>query len=215
MHLCHFMIRISQISKIPDSDLGWEDMFHEQQSWFDWVILIIVLSRHTSCCSPTFYVQTLPMTFLLVSASLLNAFYVFTQTRMYQLTLATDPVASPHAKFVPRDRTPQKEEVSKPSSRAALLLTVLAHMYRAFTISFRFLLNMTPPKDKQLPRNGSVERVQQLQVWTPGEIEMALFALYSPVHALLWMALTSANWILLAFIMVAVSMQVSELSCTW
>lgn len=53
--------------------------------------------------------------------------------------------------------------------------------------------------------------MQQLQVWTPGELEMVLFAIYSPVHALLWMAFTSANWIIMAAIMGVTSMHVSTL----
>jgi hypothetical protein len=127
---------------------------------------------------------------------------------MYQLSLATDPVASPHAKFVSREGTPQPQEETH-KSRAAPVLAVFGHLWRAFWVSARFLMNMTPPKDKQIPRVGSTDRVQQLQVWIPGELEMSLFSIYSPVHCLLWMALTSTNWIIMAVIMAVVSMQVS------
>lgn len=39
LHLIHFCIRVSQIRSIPDSDIGWEDMFREDNNvaWFDWV----------------------------------------------------------------------------------------------------------------------------------------------------------------------------------
>ena len=39
MHFLHLFIRIVQIRKIPDSDLGWEDMYREDEGedWFDWV----------------------------------------------------------------------------------------------------------------------------------------------------------------------------------
>jgi hypothetical protein len=39
MHFLHFCIRISRIQRIPDTDLGWEDMYREGESdtWFDWV----------------------------------------------------------------------------------------------------------------------------------------------------------------------------------
>lgn len=39
MHLLHLCVRVSQLRKISDSDLGWEDMFAEDEgsSWFDWV----------------------------------------------------------------------------------------------------------------------------------------------------------------------------------
>jgi hypothetical protein len=38
-HLVHFCIRVSQIRSIPDSDIGWEDMYREDNNvaWFDWV----------------------------------------------------------------------------------------------------------------------------------------------------------------------------------
>ena len=31
MHFLHLFIRIVQIRKIPDSDLGWEDMYREDE----------------------------------------------------------------------------------------------------------------------------------------------------------------------------------------
>ena len=146
---------------------------------------------------------------LLILASLVNAFYLFTRTKMYQLNLATDPVASPHAKFVRREETPPP---APPAARGALLLAVLRQLWRGFAVSVRFLLNMSPPKDRERA-SMQYERVQQLEVWTPGAFETMLFATYSPVHAWLWMALTSANWILLGVIMVLVSVQVCLSAC--
>ena len=134
----------------------------------------------------------------------MNAFYLFTRTRLYQLTLAADPVASPHAKFVQREKTPQVEEQA---SSTGAVFAVVKHLWRAFVVSVRFLLNMTPPKDRQIIGNRT-ERVQQLEVWTPGELETALFSIYSPVHSLLWMALTSANWMMMIFIMGIVTVHV-------
>ena len=42
MHFVHLCIRVAQIRKIPDSDLGWEDMYREDEGedWFDWVRLL-------------------------------------------------------------------------------------------------------------------------------------------------------------------------------
>jgi len=39
LHFIHFCVRISQIRSIPDSDVGWEDMYREDNNvaWFDWV----------------------------------------------------------------------------------------------------------------------------------------------------------------------------------
>lgn len=52
LHFIHFCIRVSQIRSIPDSDIGWEDMYREDNNvaWFDWVrpCLFTLLSRVTS-----------------------------------------------------------------------------------------------------------------------------------------------------------------------
>ena len=39
MHLFHLFVRVSRTQKVPDSDLGWEDMYREGEGepWFDWV----------------------------------------------------------------------------------------------------------------------------------------------------------------------------------
>jgi hypothetical protein len=41
LHFLHFCVRVTQIRQVPDSDLGWEDLYHEGEghSWFDWVCL--------------------------------------------------------------------------------------------------------------------------------------------------------------------------------
>ena len=148
--------------------------------------------------------QTTPVTILLFLASIVNTFYFFTRTRLYQLNMATDPVASPHAKFVRREDTP---EPAPPLKRGAFLVFMFRSCWRALALSVRFLLNMSPPKDRQVA-SMRYERVQQLEVWTPGEFEITLFSIYSPVHAFLWMALTSANWIITGIIMFLVGVQV-------
>ena len=40
-------MRVSQIRSIPDSDIGWEDMYREDNNvaWFDWVRSILIISR--------------------------------------------------------------------------------------------------------------------------------------------------------------------------
>ena len=155
------------------------------------------------------------MTFILVSASILNTLYLFTRTKTYYLNLASDPVSSPHASFIKRPRTPHRsssDDLAAPRSAPALLLalvrSVFAALWRGLVVSTRFLLNLSPPKAKPPKPWEEDERVQALEVWTPGELEMALFGIYSPVHALLWMATTGANWILMFFIMFIVGVQV-------
>ena len=56
-----------------------------------------------------------------------------------------------------------------------------------------------------------MDKVQQLEVWTPGELEMFLFSVYSPVHALLWMATNSTNWMMMLVVMFLTGVQVSIL----
>lgn len=58
------------------------------------------------------------------------------------------------------------------------------------------------------PEGARVERVQQLSVWEPGELEMRLFSVYSPAHAFLWVATTGSNWIVMFIIMGIVGLQV-------
>lgn len=39
LHFLFLFVRVVQIKRIPDSDLGWEDMYREDEGteWFDWV----------------------------------------------------------------------------------------------------------------------------------------------------------------------------------
>ncbi|TFY71200.1 hypothetical protein EVG20_g1812 [Dentipellis fragilis] len=149
MHLINFYVRVTQVSDIPDSDIGWEDMYREDNnvSWFDW---------------------TIPMTALLILAACANALYLFTRTRLYHLYTQPDPVASPHARF------------HRPEAQW-----------------------------------GAGDRVQELEVWTPGDFELMLFSVYSPVHALLWMCWNSGNWIKMAFVMAGVGIQLRIMTQTY
>jgi len=181
MHFIHVCIRIGQIRKVPDSDLGWEDMYREGEgeSWFDW---------------------TVPMSFLLVAASFLNTLYFFTRIRLYRLHNRTDTVSSPHAAFVSAQL--DFEPLEPPSFTARLWSAA----WYSFSSSWRFLLGISPPA-KKATTTGKASRVLQLEVWTPGEPEMTLFSVYSPAHAFLWMATTSANWMLTLVIMGIVGAQ--------
>ena len=48
-------------------------------------------------------------------------------------------------------------------------------------------------------------------MWTLGALEMALFSLHSPVHALLWIVTTRANCMFMFFVMFIVGVQVRVL----
>lgn len=145
--------------------------------------------------------------------SLLNTLRLFTQTRIYQLNLAKDQVSSPNATFVPRADTLYESEPFE-RSITTRFMSFLRLAWRGFSVSVRFLFNLTPPKDKQTIIGSRTERVQQLEVWMPGELEMRLFSIYSPVHALLWTCTTGSNLAVMCLVMFLVGVQVSVLLCS-
>ena len=57
-HLIHFCIRVSQIRSIPDSDIGWEDMYREDNNvaWFDWVCSSYLCMRTERLLKTVLYV---------------------------------------------------------------------------------------------------------------------------------------------------------------
>ncbi|KAF7294923.1 hypothetical protein MIND_01030400 [Mycena indigotica] len=181
LHFIHLCIRFSQANNVPDSDLGWEDMYREGEghSWFDW---------------------TVPVTLLLVAASFLNALYLLTRVKLYRLHLRSDPVSSPNAKFVAAQLDFQ------PLVPPPLSTRVLRSALFGFNTSWRFLLGFQLPV-RNPPPPPKVARVQQLEVWTPGEFESMLFNVYSPAHSLLWCATGPSNWISNILIMGFVSAQ--------
>ncbi|KAJ7685194.1 hypothetical protein DFH06DRAFT_1157786 [Mycena polygramma] len=186
LHFIHFCVRVTQIRSIPDSDLGWEDMYHEGEghSWFDW---------------------TVPMTVFLFAAASLNTIYLFSRIKLYRLHLRPDPVSSPNAKFVAAQLDFQPLEPPPLTSR------ITKSLWYGFSASWRFLLGMQPPVFSP-PPPGKMARVQQLEVWTPGELELMLFNVYSPVHVFLWMATGSSNWMLMLFIMGLVGGQANAMT---
>ncbi|KAJ7632629.1 hypothetical protein FB45DRAFT_912982 [Roridomyces roridus] len=188
MHFIHFCLRVNQMRKISDADLGWEDLYQEDsgQSWFDW---------------------TVPLTLLLVTAAVLNTVYLFSRIKLYRLHLRPDPVSSPNAKFVPANLDFQPLEPPPLTSR------MIKSFMHGFSVSWRFLLGFQPPVSPPAPSVKT--RVQQLEVWTPGELEMTLFNVYSPVHAFLWMATGSSNWILMILIMGLVGVQANAMTLSY
>ncbi|KAJ7273722.1 hypothetical protein B0H12DRAFT_997297, partial [Mycena haematopus] len=189
LHFIHFCVRVTQIRQVPDSDLGWEDLYHEGEghSWFDW---------------------TVPMTIFLLGAAVLNTIYLFSRIKLYRLHLRPDPVSSPNAKFVAAQLDFQPLEPPPLRTRLA------KSFWFGFSASWRFLLGMQPPVYNTVPP-AKIARVQQLEVWTPGELELMLFNVYSPVHVFLWMATGSANWMLTIFIMGLVGAQAHTMTLTY
>ncbi|GLB34945.1 putative protein of unknown function (DUF2418) [Lyophyllum shimeji] len=186
LHFLHLCVRISQIRKIPDSDVGWEDMYREGEgtSWFDW---------------------TIPVSLLLIGASILNAVYLFTRIKLYRLHHRSEPVSSPNARFVSAELD---FEPLKPPSLAS---RIASGAWYGFSYSWRWLLGMKPPtRPGQVA--GRMTRVQQLEVWSPGQFETVLFTVYSPAHAFLWMAIGTSNWISMLFVMGLVSVQLHAMT---
>ncbi|KAJ8078784.1 hypothetical protein PM082_013067 [Marasmius tenuissimus] len=179
LHFVHLCVRISQSRSTPSSDMEW---MQESQGrpWFDW---------------------TAPLTVLLLAASITNAIYAFTRIRLYRLHQKADPVSSPNAKFVSAD---MDFEPLKPPPLMARLRTGL---WQGFLSFWRFLLGMKQPKSNAIPRKAS--RIQQLEVWSPGELELTLFTLYSPAHSLLWIGTSSSNWIVMLLLMGVFGLQLN------
>lgn len=69
-----------------------------------------------------------------------------------------------------------------------------------------FLLAIKTPERED--KKSRPHKVQQLEIWEPGEIECKVFCIYSPAHALLWIATTTSNWVLTFLIMGSLSAQV-------
>lgn len=136
------------------------------------------------------------MTCLLIIAASLNTLFLFTHTKLYHLFLQSDPVASPHARFV-----------TVPTNPPSLASRVRTSAWGLFLAFWRFLLGITPSSSPGSSAYGGT-RVQELEVWTPSEGELMLFCVYSPVHVFLWMLWNAGNWIMMAVVMVSVSFQV-------
>lgn len=152
--------------------------------------------------------KTTPTTLLLVIASVLNAFYLFTRIKVYRLHQRTDPIASPNAKYV------SAQLDFEPLQTPSLVSRVASGSWYLFSASWRFLLNMKPAT-KSGSKGPKMSKVQQIDMWLPGPLESTLFSIYSPAHSLLWMATTSANWMLMFIIMAGVGVQVRSCMSQW
>ncbi|KAL5529026.1 hypothetical protein ACEPAG_5000 [Sanghuangporus baumii] len=181
MHAINLFVRISQGRQVAEEELPWADLYSETRgtSWFDW---------------------TTPVTVLLIAASFYNAFRLLSQNRVYFLHHKTTLVNSPRACFVDAQIDLTPPEVPSIARR------VLSWLWYQFNVSWRFLLNFKPPAPR-VAQGAKVERVQQLSVWEPGELELNLFSVYSPAHSFLWLGTTGSNWILMFAIMGIVGLQ--------
>jgi hypothetical protein len=141
-------------------------------------------------------------------ASILNMVYLFTRLRTYHMHKQPDPVASPNASFVP------VEFDFAPPAAPTLSVRLRKGAWSLFVAAWRWLLDLSPSRTTT-SGGGAAKRVQQLDVWAPGELELGLFTLYSPAHALLWTATTGQNWILTGLVMGLVGAQMQVLTRTY
>lgn len=134
-------------------------------------------------------------------ASFLNAIYLFTRIKLYRLHHRSDPVSSPNARFV------SAQLDFEPLEPPSLISRLRSGTWYAFSYSWRFLLGMkAPSRSGTLP--GRTSRVQQMEVWAPGQFEIVLFSVYSPAHVFLWMSTGSSNWMSMLLVMCLVGAQV-------
>jgi hypothetical protein len=170
-------------------------MYREENgsSWFDWVRRAAVPNARNLTLASA---QTMLLTFLLIATTTVSTVLLFSHTRVYHLHAQPQPVGSPHARFV-----------REPAPSPPLAAQVRAHLWAALCAAVRFLFNWTRIAGGGPSVDGS-RRVQALEVWDPSELELGLFCMYSPVHALLWFIWNSSNWMAVSLVMVGVSVQV-------
>ena len=139
---------------------------------------------------------------MLIIVSFFNALQFFSRIKLYHLHYKSDKVTSPNAAFV------DKELDFSPLEPPPLLSRIISWFIQQLSAFWRFLLALDPPKVANGGGGGMTRRVQQLSIWNPGEFEMHLFKVYSPVHAFMWLATRRDNWILMSFIMIITSIEV-------
>ncbi|KJA27206.1 hypothetical protein HYPSUDRAFT_35803 [Hypholoma sublateritium FD-334 SS-4] len=179
IHFLHFLILANR-----DSEEGWDRLSGRQSSWIDW---------------------TTPITLILISASIINTYYMCTRTRNYKFHRRTDPISSPHAKYVVTTLD------LDPLERPTLGQRVRSNLWYCFSFSWRFLFGLQPPK-RPTPPKEKTSKVLEMDIWDPAEMELELFSIYSPAHALLWLAMGSSSWILSVLIMGVVGIQLNALT---
>ncbi|KAF8760213.1 AAA domain [Rhizoctonia solani] len=73
-------------------------------------------------------------------------------------------------------------------------------------------MDMTSAARSRKATGKSAANVQQLDVWNPGELELSIFTIYSPAHALLWMIFSSHTWFVALILMAFISGQIFVLT---
>jgi hypothetical protein len=179
MHFLHLVVRITHGWNSSECEPLVGDLYAESEPWFDWTTFA---------------------TLAIISVSCANAVRMFMSIKLYHMHRQPDPVSSPRASFVPVDLD------FSPLQPPTMWTRMRDGAWDGLLTFWRFLFKVGVSKNGS-PSNSGPHRVQQLEVWAPGETEIALFCIYSPVHAFLWMATTGSNWVLMCFVMVGVAVQ--------
>jgi hypothetical protein len=126
--------------------------------------------------------------------------FTFTRIKLYHMHSQPEPVASPRASFVPvkLDFAPLRPPPLYARIRSAL--------WTGLVTLWRFMYSRGTSRSSATSGSGP-RRVQQLDMWAPGETELRVFCIYSPVHALMWSATTGENWMIMWAAMAGVSAQ--------
>ncbi|KAH9484263.1 Meiotically up-regulated gene 154 protein [Psilocybe cubensis] len=168
-----------------DNEENWDLVSGtKQSSWFDW---------------------TTPITLLLILFSVYNTYNLATRRRTYKFHHRMDPLSSPHAKFVVTNLD------LEPLARPAIGQRIRSNLWFYFSYFWRFLFGMQPPTRPALPQ-GKTSRVQELEVWEPSEMDLELFSIYSPAHAVLWLSMGSSSWLYSVVIMGIVGLQLNVMT---
>ncbi|KAH7343652.1 hypothetical protein B0J17DRAFT_713817 [Rhizoctonia solani] len=197
LHVLHFITRYSILRSQKVEEADWQDMHREihvvagfeqeePEPWFSW---------------------TTPVTILLLLGSLLNALYLFTTVRTYHLHLRDNMVDSPRAKMVHMDMTSAARDMDT-QPPTSLVWRAVRGLGIHIASAWRLILGSKAGKST----SRSANNVQQLDMWNPGELELSLFSVYSPAHALLWMIFSSHTWFVALILMAVISGQIFALT---
>lgn len=175
---------------------------------------------------------------ILLVISTANAIYLFTRNKPYHFFHKSELSNTPNAEFIDRDDLNPASHVEFPSLGSRAFNQSL-HIIRIFWyvpvynrhmrisnmgIYRNFLLGREQPVTSP---PSQTRRVQRLNVWSPNPGEIDLFMsvmtrlcdkmalidgknrIYSPLHSLLWQAVSPGNWISICTLMATASFQVN------
>ncbi|KAF8338112.1 uncharacterized protein EI90DRAFT_3041680 [Cantharellus anzutake] len=147
-----------------------------------------------------------PFSLLLFLISFANVLYLFTRFRTYHLHLRPELAPSTHASLVSKDFLSPPTPTSVPQKIMRLIV-------QSLTIAWRLAVGTSPAPEDLIPLDlqPNSNKVQQLDVWFPGDFELALFIIYSPAHWFAWKIFSTANWFWSLALMGLLSLQVYAL----